>query len=247
MSPLKKITCMNALTLKVLAMVFMFLDHLWATLIPGSPWMTNVGRMAFPIFAFQIVEGYFHTHDFKKYAARLLIFALISEIPFNLMMSGTLVDPFDQNVMFTLLEGLLLVKLLEVCRTKSQTLFVVMVPITLLLGYVLGFITMVDYYGFGVMTVLLFYLTHDQKFSWLIQLGGLYVINVMLMGGMDFPVHLFGYEFLISQQGLAVLALIPIWLYNGKQGPHNKAIQYACYAFYPGHILVLSLLALASA
>ena len=246
MSPLKKFTCINALTLKVLAMAFMLLDHLWATLIPGSLWMNNVGRLAFPIFAFQIVEGYFHTRDFKQYASRLLIFALISELPFNLMMSGTPIDPFEQNVMFTLLEGLVLMKLLDRCRAKRKTLLIGMIPVILIAGYMLGFITMVDYYGFGVITVLLFYLSRHRKFGWLIQLTGLYLINVILMGGMEFPVNLFGYEFFVSQQGLAILSLIPIWLYNGKQGPHNKAIQYACYAFYPGHILILSLLALSA-
>ena len=45
-----------------------------------------------------------------------------------------------------------------------------------------------------------------------------------------------------EEQGLALLALIPIWLYNGRQGAHNKAIQYACYAFYPAHMLILALL-----
>ena len=245
MSPLKRISCINALTLKVLAMVFMFMDHLWATLIPGANWLTMVGRLAFPIFAFQIVEGYFHTRDFKKYMTRLLLFALVSEIPFNLMMGGSLFYPFGQNVMVTFLEALLLVRLLDRCRQKSKKLFYVMIPVTFLLGNVLGLVTMVDYYGFGIMTVLVFYLTHDWKWGWLVQLAGLYVINVGLMGGMDIPVELLGHTLFISQQGLALLALIPIWLYNGKQGPHSKAIQYACYAFYPLHILVLSLLALA--
>lgn len=245
MSPLKKITCINALTLKILAMVFMLLDHMWATIIPGAPWMTCIGRLAFPIFAFQIAEGYFHTRDFNNYMVRMLIFALISEIPFNLMMNGSVIYPFHQNVMFTFLEALAMIKLLDVCRSKSKILFAAMIPLTLILGYALGLLTMVDYYGYGVLTVLVFYLSRNLKFGWLIQLGGLYLINVILMGGMDFPVTLLGQEFLISQQGLALLALIPIWLYNGKQGPHSKAVQYSCYAFYPVHMLVLSLLGFA--
>ena len=63
---IKKFKILNALDLKLLAMALMFCDHLWATLLPGQQWLTNLGRLAFPIFAFQIVEGYFCTHDFKK-------------------------------------------------------------------------------------------------------------------------------------------------------------------------------------
>ena len=103
----------SAMTLRLVAITCMLLDHLWATLVPGSDWMTFLGRLAFPIFAFQIAEGFFHTADVKRYAKRLLLFALLSEIPFDLIQASTVFFPFHQNVLFTLLLGLWAISALD--------------------------------------------------------------------------------------------------------------------------------------
>lgn len=71
--------------LHMIAMAFMFCDHIGKTLFPTAEWLVCIGRMAFPIFAFMIVEGYFHTHSLKNYIKRIAIGAVCSEIPFNLM------------------------------------------------------------------------------------------------------------------------------------------------------------------
>ena len=74
-----------------------------------------------------------------------------------------------------------------------------------------------------------------------LQLAALYWVNVELLGGLMYPIQLFGMDFELCQQGLALLALVPIWLYRGRQGYHSKPFQYACYAFYPVHMLLLVL------
>ena len=112
---------LSAAALHILAMALMLMDHLWATLLPAQEWLTCAGRVAFPIFAFMAVEGYFHTHDLKKYTLRLLLFALLSEVPFDLMYGGTWFYPVHQNVIWTLLIGLLGIRAMEAVREKGKT------------------------------------------------------------------------------------------------------------------------------
>lgn len=233
--------------LHILAMAFMLMDHMWATVIPDNMWLTCVGRLAFPIFAFMIVEGFYHTRSVKKYMLRLLVFALVSEVPFNLMVGGGLLYPFHQNVMWTLLLGLITVyfigKLTDGCLCAMRILGAIMIVIV---SFLLGSIFMLDYYGYGVLTVVTFYLFRGSR--WYLRLGqlvGLWIINAEMIGGLEIPVSLFGMSFDFPQQGFAVLSLIFIWLYNGSQGPHGKAVQYSFYAFYPLHMLILALIALA--
>lgn len=232
--------CIDALTLKLMAMAFMLLDHIWATVWDVS-WFTMIGRLAFPIFAFQIVEGFFQTSSRKRYMQRMLLFALISEIPFDLMIADSIFYPFHQNVMFTFFIAMLLMTWMEQAK-ESKGKFILVTAICVALAYFLGLLTFVDYYHYGVLMVLLFYWTHGLKFGWIIQLLGMLYINDA-MAGLQISVEVLGRTVEFGQQMLAVLALIPIWLYNGKQGYHSKPIQYACYWFYPVHMLLLYLLA----
>ena len=234
---------LSAATLHILAMTFMLMDHLWATLLPAQEWLTCVGRIAFPIFAFMAVEGYFHTHNLKKYLLRMLIFAVISEVPFDLMYGGTWFYPVHQNVIWTLMMGLVGIHLMETVRKKKSTFAYILVSAAVvILGGLLGTLSMVDYYGIGVLTVFIFYFFRGRKWWCLLgQMLALYWVNVELLGGLMYPIRLFGMEFELCQQGLALLALLPIWLYRGRQGYHSKPFQYFCYAFYPIHMLVIVL------
>ena len=233
--------CLDSFRLKIIAAVIMLLDHSWATLFPGQEWLTAVGRIAFPIFAFQTVEGFFHTHDRKNYLKRMFIFALISEIPFNLM-NGGIIYPIHQNVMFTFCLGIIMMMLLEKAKKKSRTVFIIAVVITLPVSFLLGFVTFVDYFGYGLWTVLIFYLFRNVKYGRIAELAGIVCINWFMIGGLVFNVPFFGHMIGIPEQGLAILALIPIWLYNGEKGCSGKWAKYFFYIFYPAHMLMLALL-----
>ena len=134
----------------------MLSDHLWATVVTGNAdWMTCLGRLAFPIFAFMTVEGFFHTKNLKQYAKRLLVFALLSEIPFNLMMSGSVIYPFHQNVLWCFLLCLGLMHLNEKAKgTGKWWIFGLTAAGTLLLGTLAGMLSFMDYMHYGVWMVL---------------------------------------------------------------------------------------------
>jgi hypothetical protein len=229
--------------LHILAMFFMLLDHLWATVVPGNEWMTCVGRLAFPIFAFLIAEGSFYTRDLKKYMGRLLIAAVVSEIPFNLMYAGRIFYPIHQNVLWTFLLALCLIRWNERLRSARLWRRCLRFALSLAAGFLLGTLTFVDYHGYGVMMVLVFYFFRGR--SWwqvLGQIVGLYWINVEMMGGLVYEFEALGRVWVLHQQGLALLALIPILLCRGRKGFDKPWFCRACYLFYPAHMLLLALL-----
>ena len=236
----------TSLMLHGMAMAFMLCDHLWGTIIPGNDWLTCIGRLAFPIFAFMVVEGYFRTSNLKKYVRRLLLFAVLSEIPFNLAMGSGVFYPVHQNVLWSFLISLMLIHWNEKTKAKGKLWVRILVGcLSVLLGYLIGIITMVDYYHAGILMVLVFYFFRGKKWwNYGGQLLCLWYINTEILGGFSYQLQLFGKTYFLVRQSLALLALIPIWLYRGKQGYHNKWIQYACYAFYPLHLLILGLIKL---
>lgn len=237
-----KLKVINRDMLKLLAMVFMLLDHMWATIISGNQWMTFVGRMAFPIFAFQIVEGFTHTSNFKNYASRLFIFAIISEIPFNLFYSGSIIYPFHQNVLFTLLLGLLSIKSLDMYIKEKTSKNLTLTMFALLGISLIATMGFTDYGLMGVLTVVVFYLFKDLAYGWLFQLISLCFLNIYLFNGMYIPIEIFGRIFEFQTQGFAIFALIPIYLYNGKKGKGGYRFKYGMYIFYPLHMLILYLI-----
>ena len=231
--------------LHILGMVIMLMDHAWVTIAPSHDWLTWVGRIAFPIFAFLTAEGYFRTKNFKGYVGRMVLFALLAEIPFNLMNTGgsSAFYPLHQNVLFTFIIALLIMRCLDKVREKFKNkaaLVMFTSGAMLLVGYLLGSFLFVDYYGAGVVTVLIFYFFHERKWwAFLLQAICLYYVNVEMLGGMFVPVELFGQSFELHQQTLALLALIPIWRYRARTRSESILFRFASYFFYPAHILLL--------
>ena len=226
--------------LHLLAMALMLCDHAWATL-PNMPlWLTGLGRIVFPIFAFLLAEGHAHTRDVRKYRRRLLLLAVVTEIPFNLMCSGSVIYPFHQNVIWTFLIASLCIGAVERAHRRRRVLTAIGAAFAVLLGYLAGYVLFVDYHGEGVLMVLVFWLFRGSR--WWQRLGqaaGLYWINVEMLGGQTVLLPLLGQTYEVPLQAFALLALIPIWLYRGHQGPHGRIVRRINYAFYPVHMLIL--------
>ena len=239
---MSKVKFINSNMLKVLAMIFMLLDHMWATIIPGNQWMTIVGRLAFPIFAFLIVEGFVHTSDFKKYVKRLFVFGIISEIPFNLITTGSFIFPFKQNVLFTLLLGLLCIDKIEKLKNNKDVKNIIKGILKVLGLLLLGLVGFVDYGITGILTIIVFYLFMNIKFGKVLQLISFILLYIVFFKGLGIVINLFDFEFFLPMQSFCILSLIPIWLYNGEKGKKNKILQYGFYAFYPVHMLALYLI-----
>lgn len=219
-------------TLKGIAAALMLTDHVGAILLPEVSVLRCVGRLAFPIFAFFIAEGYVHTRDFGRYFRRLAILAVVSEIPFNLE-NGAVFDLTRQNVLFTFCLALFTLRGLEVLGRERGFGRWAGCGLVLAAGFAAGELLRTDYGGWGVVTVALLYLCRDGKYAKLWLLLAMAAVNGLGMGSLTMPV--FGGE--IPIQIFAVAALPVIWLYNGQAGP--KGLRRAFYVFYPAHLLVL--------
>ena len=206
------IQCLDSFQLKCIAIVSMALDHTGAVLYPSQIWLRCLGRIAFPIFCFLIVEGFFHTHDVRRYMGRLGVFALISEIPYDLAFRGVPLEYAHQNVFFTLLIGIGMVVLLERNRERPVK------AVILLLAMWLAVLIRSDYNFRGILLIFVFYIFHESR--WLaVTAGGFWN---------------FLYQGVIQKYG--VLSVLPLALYNGERG---RKMKYFFYIFYPAHLLLL--------
>lgn len=254
---------MSGFVLKLIAIFSMLLDHTLKTL-PSQPILMDVfgmsqessyyllhilqpfGRLAFPIFAFFIAEGCFHTRSPKRYVGRLLLFGLISEIPFRLAFTrGFLRDALyfwplqATNVFFTLALGALACFSCKALREKGRPVLALL-PVLPLAA--LAELLHTDYGFYGVLTVFAAYAVKNR----LGRLGAMAGVLTVLY--LVWPV-LNSRDFIFSQPGtlwgwtvmwaFALLAVVLLFFYNGKRG---KNIKWAFYIFYPAHLTALYLI-----
>ncbi|MGN0252199.1 MAG: TraX family protein [Oliverpabstia sp.] len=230
----KNFRCLPGSTLKLIAAVCMLIDHTafciiyydillpQAPIVEGSPvykWyvlykvMRTIGRLAFPIYCFLLIEGFVYTSNRRKYALRLFLFALISEFPFDLALFQTPVTWEYQNVYFTLLIGFVTVWGMEAVRERKYYLYL-QVGIVLA-GCLVAYVLHTDYDYKGIILIMLLYYFRFQP-------------SVRTLAGC----------ISLLWEPAACLAFIPINMYNGKRG---LPVKYMFYIFYPLHLLILGI------
>lgn len=227
---------LNKLTLQVIAMTAMLIDHIGSILLPGVLALRVIGRLAFPIFAFFVAEGCEKTKNLPRYIRRMALFAVLSEVPFDFA-HGSWWNPHSQNVLWTFLIAMLCIyaikKFRSLCQRQADVILIS--AIIALAGFFSAMFLQTDYAGFGVWAVLIFWVCRDRSWRYSGELLGQGIVCYNTTA-----IHFLKTgEIMIPLQGFALFALPLIWLYDGEQGPHNRTIQYACYAFYPVHLILL--------
>lgn len=219
--------------LKLIAVISMLIDHFGAAFFviytsyydssqdfAGADLiyqvLRGVGRTSFPIFCFVLVEGFYHTRNRYRYLARLFVFSVLSEIPFDLALRGSLWEIGTQNVFFTLWIGcttLLLIEKVRGCGRGDRVFRTSLSIVIGMAGMLFAYFLKTDYSAYGVLLILIFYLFRSDRGK-----ACLCGFLCMIWEWLCFPAFLLLYH------------------YNGQKG---KNLKYFFYLFYPLHLLVL--------
>ncbi len=221
---LDKLRFIDGTVLKLIAMITMLLDHVGDSFYPGNTWMRAIGRMAMPIFAFCVSEGFRYTHSRKNYLLRMLFFGVISEIPFDLVTSGKILEFGHQNILFTFSWAILGLIFCDHLLSGERTFVKSLEAAALLVAFpVVSVFLNLDYSILAVALISVFYLLGDKALA---------VRNTVAAA-----VHAAICNLGIQWFGL--LGFLPIYMYNGKRG---KGLKWLFYYFYPSHLLLIFLI-----
>lgn len=229
MEKIKKLKGINGAQLKYIAFSSMFIDHFNKAII--TPFLTGtgpmviittifdiLGRIAFPIFAFMVVEGFFKTKSQWKYLRNLLIFAVISEIPYDMFQSAEFVNTWSQNILWGLALGLFTIMVIDKLKEKikKRPLWIFVSLLIVALSSLGSMLISSDYEYYAIIIIYLYYIFYDKR---------------LVASGLGYLV--------IIKEIYAILGFATVLLYNGEKGKQNKIFNYL---FYPVHLLIFGII-----
>lgn len=210
---------MTSFLLKIVAIITMAIDHAGFILFSNNLIFRIIGRIAMPIFSFQIAIGFQKTRSKTKYIFRMFITALLSEIPLMLMLSSANYAHSTLNICFTFTFALAALYFIELAK-KNKFFILISLFITLATLYI-----PMDYGIYVLLIVLFFYFFNNKKLIY--TLGMIFITIIYCVSKNNFV------------QPYMLLSLPLLYLYNGKKGP---SLKYYFYTFYPLHMLIIALI-----
>lgn len=225
---------MSNFVLKIIAYISMFIGHIPFAIPALNVPCVFIGRLAFPIFAFLISEGYIHTKSFSKYLKRLLLLAIISQLPAYLLFYNDF-STLYLNIYCTLALGLLSIRIFDKIQFKPVAyIFIFIIA-------VLAELSGCDFGAIGVLMILAFYITKSNKTHMVIS--ELILIFILFLNKLNnIPFSVSNVRYVLFQLLFTVISLFFILLYNGKLGKSNRNTKIAFYLFYPVHLTLLCLI-----
>lgn len=246
----------TSFVLKIIAIISMLIDHMAVALyevIPGDMWDIYdvgrwIGRTAFPLFCFMIVEGYYHTRNKWRYLGSLIFLAIISEIPFDALIAnnGFVLEYSSQNVFFTLALGLFAIIIIDGVNEKVKNIFLSKIlQLAAVLVILVSSLQMSADYGIVGVVLILFIYYFEKMQAGLAKINEKFTSDKtkFVLAGIAVLIWLVSYDFLAGRvsESFGLPAVVLIMLYNGQRGSY-KIPKYVFYFFYPVHLIVLCLI-----
>lgn len=218
---------LNRNHLKLIAIISMIVDHIGFIFFPDIYIFRVIGRLAFPLFAFFIAEGMYYTKNRKKYILTMLIFAIISQIPYMFFLRRL-------NILFTFLFAMLIIYFNDITKRNNNVIYLIYYALTIILITTLGLFGLIDYGIIGIILVFLLYkFKGNLKYQYLVILICMALLSVLMISIKESRIYGF--------VQLASLLTIPlIMLYNNNKGKVD--LKYLFYLFYPIHLIILLIL-----
>lgn len=233
---------MTGFTLKIIACAAMFADHLAKALDMKGPALFILshiaGRIAFPLFCFLLVEGFFYTRDVRRYFLGVLILGIVSEPVFDLVLHGSWFYTDAQNTCFTLALGLAMFASLDRIREWRPSDYRIdgaLQIAAILIFAIAAWLLRTDYGAQGIGALAAFYCGRAQEF-------GTRRHKPFPTIGWSFSSYVAACVFLNLDgfsEPAAFLCIPVLLLYNGRRGMKKPAAKYAFYLFYPLHLLLI--------
>lgn len=251
----KNTITISEFSLKIIALIFMVIDHIHSYLAYGPEWVSLLARFVAPLFVYFLVEGFFHTRNFKAYFTRVFTFALIMlagniAINYHFHSVNFLTGKMDlysltqgNNIFMTLSVYLIILKLLKMiaeCKTSKKYIYMLLITIISLLSipFCEGSI-----YLLPILFIFYFFRGKNKSIFLCVSIWSFILFSKAILNYLSGATGISLYSTLCFDNRWAMISvIIPIFLYSGKRGYNSKFAKWLFYVAYPLHLWILMIL-----